>query len=85
MLPDLTIKGDGKNIFVCVENSQESSGHNYSIKIGETDKTFIAIFNSSTIKLIKDDYDVEICEKGISKFVGNTATYWIGFNFKSQF
>lgn len=84
-LPDVTVTGDGQSLFINVEKTDEPDTNGYSVKLGDTDKKFKAIFNSTTMNILKNDYDVEINKNGISKFTGEDITYWISVDYKSKF
>lgn len=84
-LPEIVIAGDGESVYLQAADSKNPSADVYSIKIGETDKTFKAIFKSENLKLIPEDYTVIISSKGISHFKGKSAEYWIVVEQHSQF
>jgi len=67
-LPEIVVSGDGSKVYLQAADTKNPSGDIYSIAIGETDKTFKAIFKSENIKIIPGDYDVSICSRGISHF-----------------
>lgn len=84
-LPNVTVSGDGNDINITVEKADERNSNNYSINLGKTDKIFRAVFNASTLKIIKDDYNVKISSDGISKFVSNNMMYLISVDYRSKF
>lgn len=84
-LPEILVVGDGSTIHLQAADSKNTSGDVYSIKIGETTKSFKAIFRSENIKIIPGDYEVTISSRGISNFKGNEAEYWIAVEQSSQF
>lgn len=84
-LPEVAIAGDGDKIMLQAVNSKDTSADTYNIEIGETDKTFRAIFKSENLKMIEGDYNVKLSSKGISQFIGNEATYWIAIESTSTF
>lgn len=84
-VPEIVVFGDGKTVFLQAADTKNPSGDVYSINIGETDKTFRAIFKFENIKIIADDYDVTISSKGISHFSGKNAEYWIAVEQSSTF
>lgn len=84
-LPEIVVSGDGSKVYLQAADTKNPSGDIYSIAIGETDKTFKAIFKSENIKIIQGDYDVSICARGISHFKGNEAEYWIAVESSSTF
>jgi hypothetical protein len=86
-LPDIAIKGNGKVIsFVAVDKKNKSS-NDYSLNLGETDKTFTAYFKAENFKIISDDYDVAISKQKISHFINRSkpVQYWIALEPDSEF
>lgn len=84
-LPEILIVGDGKNVHLQAADSKNPSGDVYSVKIGDTTKSFKAIFKSENIKIIPGDYEVTISSRGISNFKGKEAEYWIAVEQSSSF
>lgn len=84
-LPEIVVFGDGKNIFLQAEDSKNPSGDVYSINIGDTDKTFKAIFKAENIKIIPGEYQITISSRGISHFSGKEVEYWIAVEQSSTF
>jgi hypothetical protein len=86
-LPDIAIKGNGKVIsFVAIDKKNKSS-NDYSLNIGETDKTFTAYFKAENFKIISDDYDVAISKAKVSHFINRSKPiqYWIALEPDSEF
>ena len=84
-LPEIVVFGDGKNVFLQAADTKNVTGDIYSINIGDTDKTFRAIFKSENIKIIPGDYEVTISSRGISHFSGKDVEYWIAVEQSSTF
>lgn len=84
-VPEIIVSGDGSNINLQAADSKNSTGDFYSIVIGETSKTFRAIFKAENIKILPGDYTVDICSKGISKFYNNEVEYFITVEQSSTF
>jgi hypothetical protein len=82
---DIVFAGNGEDISIQAYDIKNPTSDNFSIKIGTTDKTFKAIFKSENIKIIPGDYDVEISARGISRFTGKEAEYWIAVESTSTF
>jgi hypothetical protein len=60
-LPELVIKGDGKNLTACGMDSENRIQDNYTINVGTTNKTFKAIFKLDNInKIFLTDYDIKM-------------------------
>ena len=86
-LPDVAVKGDGKKIKMIATDKKNKSSNEYSIDVGETDKTFTAYFRTENFKQIVDDYDVAISKSKISHFVNRNkpVQYWIALEPDSEF
>jgi len=86
-LPDVAVKGDGKSITLVATDKKNKSSNDYSISVGETDKTFTAYFKAENFKMVSDDYDVAISKQKISHFVNRNKAiqYWIALEPDSEF
>lgn len=84
-LPEIVFMGDGNDVYIQTSDSKNSTGDVYSIKIGNTDKKFKVIFKKDSIKIIPDDYVVNISKKRISQFIGNHIEYFIAIESNSTF
>ena len=86
-LPDVAVKGDGKSITLVATDKKNKSSNDYSISVGETDKTFTAYFKAENFKMVSDDYDVAISKQKISHFVNRNKPiqYWIALDPDSEF
>jgi len=86
-LPDVSVKGDGKKIKLVATDKKNKSSNDYSMDIGETDKKFDAYFKAENLKIIPDDYNVEISQQKISHFVNRNkpVQYWIALEPDSEF
>jgi hypothetical protein len=84
-LTEIAIIGDGENIFIQAIDSKNASSNQYSVKVGATDKVFKAIFKPDNLKMIPDDYIVTLSSKGLSKFAGTDATYYVAIEATSTF
>ena len=84
-LTEIAIVGDGENIFIQAIDSKNASSNQYSVKVGATDKVFKAIFKPDNLKMIPDDYIVTLSSKGLSKFAGTDATYYVAIEATSTF
>jgi len=84
-LTEIAIVGDGDNIFIQAIDSKNPSSNQYSVKVGATDKVFKAIFKPDNLKMVPDDYIVTLSSKGLSKFVGTEATYYVAIEATSTF
>ena len=86
-LPDIAVKGDGKKIKMMATDKKNKSSNEYSIDVGETDKSFTGFFRTENFKQIVDDYDVAISKAKISHFVNRNKSvqYWIALEPDSEF
>ena len=86
-LPDIAVKGDGKVIKMIATDKKNKSSNEYSIDVGETDKSFNGFFRTENFKQIVDDYDVAISKAKISHFVNRNKSvqYWIALEPDSEF
>lgn len=85
-LPEIAVVGDNGKIYLQSIDSKNPSGDVYSVEIGVgNNKDFRAIFKSENIKIIPDNYEVNICSQGISHFIGAQAEYWIAVEQNSSF
>ena len=86
-LPDVAVKGDGKSIKIVATDKKNKSSNDYSIEVGETDKTFTAYFKTENFKMVSDDYDVAISKQKMSHFVNRNKPiqYWIALEPDSEF
>ena len=86
-LPDIAVKGDSKVIKMIATDKKNKSSNEYSIDVGETDKSFTGFFRTENFKQIVDDYDVAISKAKISHFVNRNkpVQYWIALEPDSEF
>ena len=86
-LPDVAVKGDGKSITLVATDKKNKSSNDYSISVGETNKTFTAYLTAENFKMVSDDYDVAISKQKISHFVNRNKPiqYWIALEPDSEF
>jgi gp45 sliding clamp, C terminal len=84
-LPNLTVVGkDGELRLKIHEKANDTSNHG-SVKIGEyAGKDFTATFKTENLKLLPDDYDVEIQANAFAKFVNTSGNlkYFIALETK---
>lgn len=84
-LPELVISGDGTTLRLSASDVKNPTSNEFSIEVGQTDKTFKAVFKIENIKVIAGDYEVSISARGISHFAGKDAEYWIAIEQSSSF
>ncbi len=74
---ELAFMGDGKKISVQAFDRKNPDSDLFSMELGDSDKTFKAIFQSEYLKLIPQDYNISISSQGIFHFQGEFIEYWI--------
>lgn len=86
-LPDIALKGENGAMTITASDKKNTSSNEYSVELGETDKTFTVYFRMENFKQIEDDYDVAISQKGIAHFIGRNKQiqYWIATENDSVF
>jgi len=87
-LPEIVVEGDSKEIRLVVSDTGNVSSDIFSIKVGETDKTFRMVFKTENLtKVMEGSYDIELSSKRISKFKRktDTLTYWIALEQNSTY
>ena len=79
--------GDGSKMELTVMDVNNTSTDELGIEVGATDKTFQVVFKHENIKLMRDDYDVQISSRGIAHFKakGVNVQYWIATESSSKF
>lgn len=83
-LPEIVVRGENGKMLLQASDTK-SPNDVYSVELGETDKTFCAVFKTENIKILPGDYDVSICSRGISHFKGEDIEYWIAVEQHSTF
>lgn len=84
-LPEIAVVGDGEKVFLQAADSKNPTGDVYRTPVGETNKTFRAIFKSENLKILPGDYEVSISKAGLSHFAGAGIEYWIACEGTSKF
>ena len=86
-LPDLSVEGGDGVVKVLVRDKKNDASNDFSIVVGETDKTFSFNFKVENIKILPGTYSVVCCQKNLSRFVSKThdLTYFIALEPDSTF
>ena len=86
-IPDISLVGDGKTIFLTVRDKKNSGSNSFNIEVGATDSVFQFNMKVENLKLIPGDYDVIISSKNLSKFTNHSraVTYFIALEPDSTF
>jgi hypothetical protein len=84
-LPEIAVVGNGSRVMLQALDSKGSSSDVYSIDLDETDKKFKMIFKAENIRVLPDDYVVQLSSKGISRFKSKDIEYFIAIESNSTF
>lgn len=84
-LPEVAFVGEDGSCYLRALDSSNPSADSHSIEVGKTDDTFTLIIKTENLNIIPSNYNVELSSKGISKFVGQHATYFIAIESKSTY
>jgi hypothetical protein len=84
-LPEIAFVGENGVCYLKAIDSSNPSANSHKIEVGQTDDNFTLIIKTSNLNLLPSDYNVQLSSKGISKFVGKHATYFIAIESKSTY
>jgi hypothetical protein len=87
-VPNLQFVGDGSKIIGIVTDIKVSNGNSYEIEIGDTDKTFTADFKIENLKMIIQDYKIELSAKRLSRWTAvkdSDMTLFVALESTSKF
>jgi gp45 sliding clamp, C terminal len=77
-LTDIAVVGNGTKICIKAFDVKGTTDNNFSIEIGETDKTFQIVYKSENLmKILESNYHVEACVNGITHWTAKDIEYWI--------
>lgn len=78
-IPDVSLVGDGNNIYLTVRDKKNSGSNSYKIVVGETSSVFQFNLKVETLKLQNGDYDVIVSSKNLAKFQSHSrpVTYFV--------
>ena len=71
-IPDVSLIGDGKKVYLTVRDKKNSGSNSYSIEVGEADAVFQFNLKVENLKMVSSDYDVVISSKGMAKFTSHS-------------
>ena len=83
--PDLCVVGEDGSIYLRATDTKNPSSDKYDIEVGQTDRTFTAVFKTENVKILPTSYTVSLSSKGISHFVSDDVEYWISLEANSEF
>jgi hypothetical protein len=84
-LPEVAFVGADGVCYLKAIDSANPNSDSHSIEVGETADTFSLIIKTDNLQIMPGDYTVELSSKGISKFSGKHATYFIAIESKSTY
>ena len=86
-LPDLCVVGENGAVKLLVRDKKNDTSSDYSVTVGETDKTFSFNFKVENIKILPGTYNVVVSSKLLSKFTSTNhdLTYYIALEPDSTF
>jgi len=84
-LSEISFVGANGELAIGVVDVKNPTADTYREKLGETDKTFRALIKSDNMKFIPDTYDVTLTNKGLCKFAGTIAEYYVGVDKESKY
>lgn len=74
---EIAISGDGENLTISAVNTKNKTSDVYSVKIGETARTFNVILEADKLKILPIEYTVQVSNSGLAYFKGESVEYWI--------
>jgi len=83
--PELVVVGENGRIILRATDTKNPSADKYDIDLGETSRTFTAVFKTENVKILPDNYRVSLSSKGISHFASDDIEYWISIESNSTF
>lgn len=86
-LPDLVVVGGDGVVKIVVRDKKNDTSNDFSIIVGETDKTFSFNFKVENIKILPGTYNVVVSSKLLSRFTSanHDLTYYIALEPDSTF
>lgn len=84
---DVSIVGADGKLKVIVSDKKNDTSNAYEVVLGDTDETFKANLKVENLKMLPNDYSVEISKKKISRFkhTASDLTYYIAVEADSEF
>jgi hypothetical protein len=78
-LTDISLTGDGTEMSLIVKDKEDVTSNNFSVVVGTTSKIFTANFKVENLKIIPDNYTVQISFPNVSTFISSNhkLTYLI--------
>lgn len=76
-LPEVVVRGEEGSITFVATDTKNPTSNEFSRAVGGTGDKFQFVFKVENMKLIPDDYEVEISSQGIAHFTGSMVEYWV--------
>lgn len=83
--PELAVVGDGEIITLQAVDSKKPGSDTFAIEVGDTTHKFKMFFRADNIKLLPNDYHVEISSSRIAHFESSDVEYWVAVEANSTF
>lgn len=84
-VPEVAFVGADGICYLKAIDSANPNSDGHSIEVGETSDTFSLIIKTANLQILPGDYTVELSSKGISKFTGKHAAYFVAIESKSNY
>ena len=86
-LPDLCVTGGAGVVKIMVRDKKNDTSNDFSVIVGETDKTFSFNFKVENIKILPGTYEVVVSKELLSRFTSKNydLRYWIALEPDSTF
>lgn len=87
--PDISIIGDGSTVTIKVSNRQVNrTSNSFVVEVGETDAVFAYYLKVENLKMLPDNYTVNVCKGPTAKFLylagqKRKSEYWLAVDPKS--
>jgi hypothetical protein len=76
-LPEVVVRGKDGTVDLVATDTKNPTSNEFAISVGGTGDTFQFVFKVENLKMIQDNYEVEISSRGIAHFIGELAEYWV--------
>lgn len=73
--PNISVIGDGTTVSLLAHDLRNKSSDRYKVVLGNNSTKFTVNYRLEDFKMISDDYDLQISDGIITKFIGNLVTY----------
>ena len=86
-LPDISVIGEDGVVKLVARDKKNDTSNDFSIVVGETDKTFVFNFKEENLKIIPGTYDIVVSSKLLSRFQSQSydLKYYIALEPDSTF